>query len=382
MAGSKINVQRIVNEFCDLVLIDSTSKKERHMADEIKRKLEAMGLDVQEDDAGTKIGGDSGNLICRIKSNYTGNRVPALVFLSHLDTVVPGSGKKAIIEDGIIKTDGSTVLGGDDLAGVVSMLESLRKIEEEGIKHGDIIFVFTVAEELGLLGSKNMDCTSIKADYGFVLDSGGSVGKIDVRAPAQYNFDVEIRGKAAHSGMEPENGINAILIASDAISGMKQGRIDEETTANIGIINGGYAVNIVCDRVSIRGEARSRNPAKLEAQLQHMKSCFEDSAEKHGGSVTFKPDFLYGSFDIPEDALITKLLKKAADSIGIRLQLESTGGGSDTNILNGCGIETVNISVGMEKVHTTSEYIRIDDIVKTVDFMVAVIKTAVTGEGL
>lgn len=367
-----VNRHRMVNEFIELVKIDSLTKQEREMADTLKSKLENMGYTTYEDDAGSKIGGNSGNVICTIKGNKA---VSPILLFAHMDTVVPGLGKKPIVQGNMIKSDGTTILGGDDVAGIECILEAIRVIKEEGIQHGDIQIAFTIAEEGGLFGAKYLDYSKIHAKYGFVLDGSGEIGTVAVKAPSQYKIDVGIKGKAAHAGMEPEKGISAIQIAAEAISNMKLGRIDDETTANIGLINGGQATNIVCDKVDIKAESRSRDQNKLEEQTQHMKKCFEDAAAKFGGQVDFKADLMYPAFDIKEDQPIISILKKASTAAGIKLVLEATGGGSDTNIINSKGIQAVDISVGMDKVHSVEEQISIDDMVKAAEFLVAIIKS-------
>ncbi len=362
---------RIVDEFIELVKIDSLTRQEREMADRLKEKLQSMGLDVYEDDAGEKIGGNSGNLICTLQGE---KNAPPILLMAHMDTVVPGIGKKPVVQGNIIKSDGTTILGGDDVAGIESILEAIRVLQEDKIPHGDVQIAFTIAEEGGLFGAKNLDYSRITAKYGFVMDSGGSIGTVAVKAPSQNKIDIIVKGKAAHAGMEPEKGINAISLASEAISNMKLGRIDSETTANIGIINGGLATNIICDRVELKAEARSRDEGKLEEQTAHMKECFEKAAKKFGGSVEFKAELMYPSFNIGENEQIIKILEKAARNCGLPLVLEATGGGSDTNIINGKGIQAVDMAIGMEKVHSVEEQICIDDIVKAAEFLVEIVK--------
>lgn len=293
-----VNKERMVEEFLQLVCIDSISKSERKMADTLTTKLEEMGYEVFEDDAGSKIGGNAGNLICTVKGN---KEVPVILLSSHMDTVVPGIGKKPIIQDGYIRSDGKTVLGGDDVAGLECIMEVLRVIQEEKLEHGDIQVVFSVSEEGGLMGSRHLDYSKIYAKYGFVLDGGGPAGGVAVNAPSHNKVYATIKGKASHAGVEPEKGINAIQVAAAAISQMKLGRIDEETTANIGIINGGLATNIVCETVELKGEARSRNSEKLEKQTLHMKECFEKAAEQFGASVDVEINLEYSSYNIPAD---------------------------------------------------------------------------------
>ncbi|MCR4436917.1 MAG: M20/M25/M40 family metallo-hydrolase [Clostridiales bacterium] len=366
-----VNRERMVGEFMELVKIDSLTRCERKMADTLKSKLEGMGLTVFEDDAGARIGGNAGNLICTVKGSRD---TDPILLMAHMDTAVPGTGKNPVIQGNYIRSDGTTILGGDDLAGVECILEALRVLKEDGIEHGDIQAVFTIAEEGGLFGAKNMDYSKIYAKYGFVMDSGGSIGTVAVRAPAQNKIDVVVKGKAAHAGIEPERGVSAVQIMSEAVANMRLGRVDEETTANIGVISGGQATNIICDRVEVKAEARSRDRAKLDRQTEHMKQCFEKAAEKYGGAVEFESELCYPEFNIREEDEIVSILKRAAQDAGVELVLEATGGGSDTNIINGRGIQAVDLSIGMDKVHTVEEQINIDDLTKSAEFLVAIIK--------
>ena len=363
---------RMLDEFIELVKIDSLSLQERQMADRLKSKLEALGLTVVEDETGTKIGGNSGNLLCNIKGEKD---VPAILLMAHMDTVVPGLNKQPMVEGNMIKSSGTTILGGDDVAGIVCILEALRTLQENKISHGDIQIAFTVAEEIGLLGAKNLDYGKITAKYGFVMDDGGRIGNVAVKAPSQNKIEIIVCGKAAHAGVEPEKGISAIQIAAEAIFHMKLGRIDEETTANIGIINGGTATNIICDQIQLQGESRSRDEQKLQVQTNHMRQCFEEAAKKFGGKLEFNSEIMYPSYNIKESDGIVSILKEAVKAANLELKLEATGGGSDTNILNGQGIQAVDISVGMEKVHSVEEQICIDDMVKAAQFLVEIIKS-------
>jgi tripeptide aminopeptidase len=366
-----VNKTRLVDEFLELVKIDSLSGKERKMCDTLKRKLEDLGYMPLEDDAGKKIGGESGNIICNVKGT---KNVPTILVAAHMDTVVPGIGKKAVVDGDIIKTDGTTILGGDDASGIAIILETVKILKEENIPHGDIQIVFTVGEEGGLLGAKNLDYSKINSKYGFILDGDGRIGCAAVKAPSQNKIHVVVKGKAAHAGIEPENGISAFTVMSHAISNMKLGRIDEETTANIGMIHGGTATNIVCDRVEIEGEARSRQQDKLQAQTEHMRECFVKAAEKFGGQVDFNAQVEYPAYNIDSNAEIINIMKSAAGECGLQFEAVATGGGSDTNIINSKGIEAVDLSVGMTNVHSVKEQISIKDMQDAVEFLTAIIK--------
>lgn len=341
------------------------------MADTLKQRLQEQGFEVEEDQAGEKIGGTAGNLICTIKGSKD---VPAVMLAAHMDTVEPGTGKKPIVDGDAIRSDGTTVLGSDDVAGIVCILESLKVLKEKAFEHGDIQVVFSIAEEGGLLGAKNLDYSLIYAKYAIVLDTGGPIGTVAVKAPSHNIINATVKGLASHAGVAPEKGISAIQIASAAIAAMKLGRIDSETTANIGSIHGGGQTNIVCDKVEIKAEARSLDNQKLEEQTAHMKDCFEKAAAKFGGKVDFKADLEYSSFNIAMDAKIMSILQRAADDANIKLLPEETGGGSDTSIFNGKGIEAVNISAGMKQVHSVEENILIDDMVLATEFLLSIIQ--------
>lgn len=370
-----INKQRLIDEFIELVKIDSPSSKEGNVAKVLVKKLEAIGCEVCIDEAGVKAGGETGNVIAKLKGNREGKTV---LFSSHMDTVSPGEGIKPIIDEakGIITSDGTTVLGSDDKAGIAAILEALRIIKENKLDHADIEVVFSIWEEGGLFGAQYLDYSKINADYAFVLDSGGSPGEIITKAPAQDKIEVTIKGKPAHAGLQPENGVSAIMVASKAIENMKLLRIDEETTANIGIVKGGIATNIVMPELEIVAEARSLEESKLDAQTNHMVEEFKKAGEAMGAEVTAKVTRAYAPFKIADDAEIVELAKKAFSNIGIEGYTASTGGGSDTNVLNGNGLKAVNLGIGMKNAHTLEEYIAIEDIINSSRAVLEIIKEA------
>ena len=372
-----VDRQRLTDEFISLVKIDSLSKQERKMADALLRKLKDMGLEPYEDNTGSKIGGNAGNVICHIKGEKA---EPALLLMAHMDTVVPGLSKNPMIDGDIIKTDGKTVLGGDDAAGVVVILETIKSLMEDKTPFGDIYIAFTVAEEGGLFGAANLDLSKIPADYAIILDEGGEIGTVAVKAPYYNRFAVKFIGRAAHAGLEPEKGLSAIMLASKAIADMPHfGRIDEESTSNIGTIQGGQVRNIVCETCSIEGEVRSISEEKIDRYTKEILDHFKETTEKLGGTVEIELEKMYPGFNIKETDDIINLLKKASTMSNIPLKFHATGGGSDTNIINGAGIPAVNTSVGMANVHSTTEYIRISDMEKACHFLTAIIKAAYLG---
>ncbi|NEU30780.1 M20/M25/M40 family metallo-hydrolase [bacterium LRH843] len=367
-----INEQRLVNEFLELVQIDSETKHEEVIAPILKRKFEELGVTVIEDDAATKTEHAAGNLICTLKG--TKEEVDVIYFTSHMDTVVPGNGVKPSIKDGYVVTDGTTILGADDKAGIAAMYEAIRVLKEENISHGTVQFIITVGEESGLVGAKALDPAMLKAKYGFALDSDGPVGDIIVAAPTQAKVRAVVHGKTAHAGVAPEKGISAITVAAKSISNMPLGRIDEETTANIGRFEGGSQTNIVCDYVEILAEARSLVEEKMEAQVAKMKEAFESTAAKMGTKADVEIEIMYPGYKLSSGDEVVEVAKKALTSIGRTPKLLKSGGGSDANIFAGHGIPTVNLAVGYEEIHTKNERMPISELVKLSEAVVTIIK--------
>ncbi len=371
-----VNRERMLAEFFELVKIRSSSRNEREVADIVKAKLSSLqaGIEVGEDDVGRKIGGNCGNVFAYVKGSRPD--APVLLLSAHLDCVEPCAGIQPQLKDGIITSAGDTILGSDDKAGVAAILEALRVIRENNLAHGDIQIVLTVSEEGGLNGSKNLDRKLLKADFGYALDAGGEPGKIITKAPGQNKIEVLIRGKTAHAGVAPEEGVNAIVVAGKAIAELKDGRIDGETTANVGIIKGGVATNIVPDAVSITCEARSRNMTKLEQQTRHMCETFERIAAANGAQAEITVKKAYDPYVLAEEAPVVALAVRAAGNIGLKPELEATGGGSDANFFNAYGVPTAVLGIGMSKVHTTEEYIKEADLYKAAGYVIAIVKAA------
>lgn len=367
-----INEKRIVNAFMQYVQIDSPTKSELEFSLFIKGELEALGFEVTIDEAGQKCGSNTGNVIAKLKGTL--DKDPIL-FSCHMDTVSPSIGIKPIIKDGTIYSDGTTILGGDNKAGIAAILEAAKVIKENNLDHGPIEVVFSIYEEGGLHGAKNLDYSQFASKKAFVLDSGGDPGQIIIQGPAQDKIDVKLIGRPAHAGVAPEEGISAIMVASDAISNMKLLRIDEETTANIGAIEGGGATNIVTPEVTVRAEARSLSNDKLDKQSQHMVDCFKASADKFGADIEVSVERMYGAFKIEATDEIVDHVKRACESIEMKPFTDSTGGGSDTNILNANGIKAVNLGIGERKPHTLEEHLHIVDLVNSARLVLALIQS-------
>lgn len=367
-----INEERLLKEFLELVQVDSETKNEADIAKVLTQKFTELGVDVVEDDTTATTGHGAGNLICTLKGSK--EEVDTIYFTSHMDTVVPGKGIKPSIKDGYVVTDGTTILGADDKAGLAVMLEVVRVLKEQSISHGTIQFIITVGEESGLVGAKVLDPALLVAKYGYALDSDGQVGNIIVAAPTQAKVKATIFGKTAHAGVAPEKGVSAITIAAKAISRMPLGRIDEETTANIGRFEGGTQTNIVCDHVEILAEARSLVNEKMEEQVQKMKTAFEEVASEMGGRAEVDIQVMYPGFKFGEGDHVVQVAKKAAAKIGRSSELLRSGGGSDANVIAGFGIPTVNLAVGYEEIHTTNERMPVEELNKLAEYVIAIIE--------
>ncbi|MDH2330734.1 MULTISPECIES: tripeptidase T [Paenibacillus] len=370
----KVVKDRIVQEFMELVQVDSETKNEQEISRVLKEKFNALGLEVMEDDSRERTGHGSGNLIVTWKAEGV-EKAPKLFFTCHMDTVTPGKGiKPQLGEDGWIRSDGSTILGSDDKAGIAALFEAIRVVREQNIPHGQIQFVITAGEESGLMGARAMKPEVLDSDFGYALDSNGEVGSICIAAPTQARIEMKITGKSAHAGVNPEDGISAIQVASKAISKMKLGRIDKETTANIGSFEGGGATNVVCDFVLIRAEARSIVQEKVNHQIQHMREALETTTREFGAQGEFRSEVIYPAFSFTEHDEVVQVAQRAIQGLGLATSTFHSGGGSDANVFNGLGIPTVNLAVGYQNIHTTEEKIKADDLVKVAEVVIALIQ--------
>lgn len=348
----------------DLVKIDSESKDEGRIQAYLKEVFISLGLEVIEDNAKEKTGYGANNLLCRLAGRKD---VSPVFFCCHMDTVPPGMGIQPKIEDDIIYSDGTTILGADDKAGIAALIELFELIKENNIDHGTIEVVLTVGEETGLVGAEAFDMNLLQADDGFVFDTGGPVGAITVGSPTLYMMEVVVEGISAHAGIEPEKGLSAIEIASKSIAQMKLGRIDEETTANIGTIEGGTATNVVMDKVTIHAEARSLSATSAMEQVEHMQELFEKTAESMGGSAKVTTEKKCTGYRLAKETNVVQIAYKAIDKIGRTPTYEVSGGGSDANVFNEKGKVTTNLSVGYGDIHTVNEFIPIEELKKSAE---------------
>ncbi len=364
-----VNKERIIKEFCRLVSIDSVSFKERGMADAMILALEELGFKVQEDGAGGYYGGNCGNVYGFLQGNVDG---PPLLFSAHLDTVEPGLGKTAVVrEDGTITSDGTTVLGADDLSGLVSVLEAVRTIKELGLPHRSIEVLFPIAEEVYLKGTEVFDFSKLQAKEAYVLDLDGPVGRAAIQAPTVLSFTVKILGKASHAGFAPEQGINAIAVAAQAITGIRQGRVEDGMTVNIGIIEGGKARNIVSEECILRGEVRSLEHVRAVAEIGRIEAVVREVTQQYRAKYEFETSIGCLAYEIAKDHPVVTRFKKACEELNYPVELVTTFGGSDNNNFVKNGITGIVLACGMNQVHSCKEYTELDELIKCSSILVS-----------
>ena len=370
-----VNKERMLAEFKEVVAVPCHSLQERPVFELLRAKLEVLGFTVEEDDAGEKLGGNCGNLWAFLPGNKVG--ATSVLFSAHMDGCEPCGGTTVVQKDGYLYSDGTTILGGDDKSGVVGILEGVRMLVEENAEHGDIQILFTIAEEGGVNGSRCMDRSKLKAEVAYALDGEGAPGEVVIGAPGQYKWKISVHGKTAHGGVEPEKGINAIMIAAKALAEVERyGRIDEETTCNVGIIGGGVATNVVPDLVVIEGDVRSRNNEKLEAVREELVSTICNAVEKFGGKVTAEVEHKYSGFFIDTNSTVVKLAERACELYNLPLDITQTGGGSDANFFNTYGVPCVILGTGMKNVHTVDEFLKEEDLYNSALMVYGILQAA------
>ena len=370
-----VNKERMLAEFKEVVAVPCHTLQERPVFELLRVKLEALGFIVEEDDAGEKLGGNCGNLWAFLPGNKVG--ATSVLFSAHMDGCEPCGGTTVVQKDGYLYSDGTTILGGDDKSGVVGILEGVRMLVEENAEHGDIQILFTIAEEGGVNGSRCMDRSKLKAEVAYALDGEGAPGEVVIGAPGQYKWKISVHGKTAHGGVEPEKGINAIMIAAKALAEVERyGRIDEETTCNVGIIGGGVATNVVPDLVVIEGDVRSRNNDKLEAVREELVSTICNAVEKFGGKVTAEVEHKYSGFFIDTNSTVVKLAERACELYDLPLDITQTGGGSDANFFNTYGVPCVILGTGMKNVHTVDEFLKEEDLYNSALMVYGILQAA------
>lgn len=364
---NNFNEKELLDILKDLLNIYSPTKNEKNVANHIVKFLEKLGAEIYLDNSFDKYDGNAPTIFAKIKGTLEGEGV---TFSAHMDVVEPNEGLKIIHEGNIIKTDGTTTLGGDDKAGIAAILYSVKYIIENNIDHEDIYLVFTPGEEKGMLGARNINWEEVykhinPAKNTIVVDNAGKAEYVAYQAPTCTNYLLKVKGRTAHAGLAPEEGINAIKIISEIVTNMKSGRIDELTTANVSEINSKFPTNVVPDMATAYGEIRSHSYEKVEELLKEYEEIGNTISKKYGGSFEIEAEKQYPLLNTKDDLKFAKEFIEVYKTVGVEASLQVIGGGSDANFFAGEGFNSIIIGVGMQKVHTTDEYLEVEELLKT-----------------
>jgi tripeptide aminopeptidase len=364
----------VLDLFVELASIPSPSGEERAVADRVQRYLRDCGLQPDEDDAGRRVGSTMGNLYAALEPTTDGE---PLFLCAHLDTVPPVDAIEPVVEDGVVRNSREAILGADNKAAVAAMLEAARRVLAESRPHAGIELLFTPKEEVGLLGAYAFDHTRLRARVGYVYDQAAPIGDVILGAPSARVLDITFHGRAAHAGMYPEDGRSAIAAASRAIAEMRLGRVDEETTANIGTIHGGTAANIVPEWCSLVADVRSHDERKLAALVQEIQDAVTFAAGVAECEAETKVNRTYRAYRFKRDDRAVALAAEALERCGFEPRFGLSGGAADANAFNEHGLECVNLANGMAEIHTTDEHIAVADLEAMVDVTLALVDAAV-----
>ena len=370
---ARAEASEVVSLFTELAALRSPPGEEREVADRVAGYLRDLALEVDEDDAGAKIGSTAGNLLTRLEP--TGPGVP-IFFCAHLDTVPPDGAIEPVLEDGVLKNAAGTILGADNKAAVAVMLEATRRVLAEQRPHPGIELLFTPKEEVGLLGAAAFDAGRLQARIGYVYDQAAPIGEVILGAPHAQAIQARFHGRASHSGMFPEEGRSAIAAAARAIADFRLGRVDEETTANVGTIQGGTAGNIVPEWCTFLAEARSQDEAKLADLVQEMLEAITFAAELGECEVETELRKSYRGYRFHRDDLPIRLACEALRRTGHEPTLALSGGAADANVFNNEGLGCVNLANGMANIHTPDEQISVADLEAMIDVTLALVDAA------
>lgn len=365
---------RVVDLFLELCAIPSPPGQERAVADRIIRELDAVGLEWDEDGCGPAIGSTAGNVLCRVPANADGG-VP--IFLcAHFDTVPLDGDLEPVLDDGIVRNAGGTILGADDKSALAVMVEATRRIVEEGRPHAGLELLFTPMEEIGLVGANAFDATRLEAHVGYVYDQAAPIGDVVVGSPTAQELELTFVGRAAHAGMYPEEGRSAVLAAARAIVDMPLGRIDEVTSANVGLVRGGTARNVVPERCTLEAEVRSHDDARVGEVVQQIVDAAAFAASVSECSLETRVEPKYRGYRFRDDDLAVRLAVEALAQTGYTARLGLSGGAADANVFNARGLQCVNLANGMTDIHTPDERIAIEDLERMVDVTLALVDAA------
>ena len=368
-----INDERLKRNFLEITALEGVSRNESGAMNEIKKRLDRLGVEYAQDSAGEKFAGDCGNVIARIPGTADGE---GFFLAAHVDTIASSAGKP-YIRDGVFYSDGKTVLGADDRAGVAVMLEVTETLLNSDVSYPDIELVFLVGEEIGLYGSRFLDYSLLNSKYGFVIDSSADLGKVVSHAPDHHSCAITVTGKPAHAAIAPELGIHAIKMAAEGIYKTDIGRVSDNSTMSIGVISGGTKTNVVPEKVEIMGEIRSLDSTEIPGLKERFERPFKEAAETYGGTVSFEWEEEYGGFNIKPESPFSLRVAAGYRACGIEPEFIKFVGGSDANNFNARGLPTFNLGQGYKKNHSNEEYLKVDDLLGIARVVIELAKGAV-----
>ncbi len=372
-----IDEKRLLGTLHELLKINSPSKKERLLGEYIAGCLSNLGIETTIDNTSGTTGADIGNLIARVDGGLSGDPI---LFSAHLDTIESTQDLEIIEKDGRILSNGKSILGADDKAGLAIIIEMIETLKQSGLKHLPVELVFSVSEEIGLIGASALDFTKLRSRMGFCFDGGGDPSHLIMNSPTQETIEVSFRGKAVHAGVEPEKGANAIYAVAKAAADFPQGRLDEDTTANLGTISGGKATNIVADNAEYKAEVRGHDRLKLDATVQMIKQKAKQVAVDTKTQVDINQSTSFEGFTLNEDESVVKIAIDALKECGIKPAFTKSGGGSDANIFNQNGIKTLTLPMGAQKAHSKEEFVDIKNFTKAAQIAVKLVEAASAGQ--
>jgi tripeptide aminopeptidase len=364
----------LVDLFLELCAMPSPPGEERRVADRVTRELDRLGLEWREDDAAARLGSTTGNIVCRLPPTVE-EGVP-LLFCAHLDTVPVDGPLEPVVDEGMVRNAGGAILGADDKAAVVAMLEAAGRVVTERRDHAGIELVFTPKEEIGLMGATELDVSQLRARAGFVYDQAAPIGEIVVGAPSAQELVLRFHGRASHAGMYPEEGRSAILAAARAIADMPLGRIDEETSANVGLVHGGSARNIVPEWCELQAEVRSHELARVTEIVQQLVDAAAYAAAVSDCTLETRIEPKYRGYRLRPDSVPVRLASEGLRRAGFEPRHALSGGAADANVFNERGLPCVNLANGMVDIHTADERIAVDDLERMVDVTLAIVDAA------
>jgi len=366
-----VDTDKVVRNFLEWAKMDAPSTKEGFIAEQIEKKLKSLGFTIQYDEAHHHFDGEVGNMIAYWEGTIPD--LPPLFLSTHMDTVLPTKGLKPIIRDGVIYSDGTTILGADDRAALTAYIEAIEYIQQNNIPTGPIELILTVSEQQGLRGARYLDYSKVQSKYGYIFDSDGDVGQIIKKGPFSSKFYIEVIGKASHIGLNPKEGINAFIVAADVLKAVPQGEIKENVLANIGIINGGDLSSIIPGTVNMIGEVRAFTQEDLDNTLDTIYLAASKAAQSYTASVNFTVEKKYIGFEIEKNHLLVENAIESFKDENISYYVCDTLGGADTNTLNENGLVCITLGNGFKNLHTYQEHISVENLVNAVKTAVQLI---------